>query len=98
MPKVCRPPIKDIDAALRAYYGTGYISNDQIRAMFGAKSSATVMRLKRPVVAAENAEGVPVVVPQHVNARIAFRVWGIDVKELERNRQKMRELGLEVNP
>lgn len=91
---VKRLPVKDIDAALKAYYGTGYISNDQIRDMFGIKSGATLQRLKKPVLAEEKYQNVPIVVPHHINARIAFDVWGINVRELEQNRKKMQELGL----
>jgi hypothetical protein len=33
-------------------------------------------------------------VPSHVNVKVAFDVWGIDVKELERCKKKMAELAL----
>ena len=38
--------------------------------------------------------GVPIVIPHHVNVKIAYEVWGIDVQELERNKKKLTELNL----
>lgn len=94
MPKITRPAVVDADAALKAYYGTGYIGNDQIKAIFGIRSSNVVSRLKKAVRAVEVEQGIPVAVPYKVNTRCAFEVWKIDVKELEKNRQKAKELGL----
>ncbi len=94
MEKVRRFAIADIDAALEAYYGNGHINNTQIKKMFGVNSSSVISKLKRPVWEAEKAENVPVAVPGCINARIAFKVWGIDATELEKNRNKRRELGL----
>lgn len=94
MPKFSRPAVADVTAALKAYYGCGHIGNDQIRDIFGITGSSTIARLKKPVRDAEAKEGVPVAVPYKVNTRIAFKVWGIDVAELEKNRKKAEELGL----
>ncbi len=92
--KVKRRPIASVDAALRAYYGNGYLSNKEIKEIFQTSSDASVQRLKKPVIEAEKKEDHPVVVPFHVNTRIAFKVWGIDVKELEKNRKKRQGLDL----
>ena len=86
--------VKNPDAALRAYYGTGFIDNAVIMKIFDTKSTTTVAKLKKLVQEEELKRGVPIVVPHHVNTKIAFEVWGIDVKELERNRKKLQELGL----
>jgi hypothetical protein len=95
MTPIKRPPVFDVDHALKVYYGKGYISNSDIKQIFGVKADTSVKRLKEPVKAAEIEKKVPVVVPHHVNARIAFEVWRIDVEELERNRRKLAKLGLE---
>lgn len=89
-----RMPVANIDAALRAYYGNGYIGNDEIREIFGTDASSTIWRMKRQVQEAEKAKGIPMVVPRQVNVKVAFEVWNIDIKELERNRKKLIELGL----
>lgn len=89
-----RYPVADIDAALRAYYGTGYIGNREIRDIFGVRANSTAIALKKQVLAEETARGKAVIVPGHVSVKVAFEVWEIDVSELERNRKKLRELGL----
>lgn len=95
-----RLPIKDVDAVLRAYYGTGYIGNKEISKIFGTNCSSTMRRLKKPVEEVEIERNIPKVVPNHLNVKVAFEVWGIDVPELERNRKKLQQLNLaqEVNP
>jgi hypothetical protein len=95
MTPIKRPPVFDVDHALKVYYGKGYISNADIKQIFGVKADTSVARLKKTVKAKEREENIPVVVPHHVNARIAFEVWRIDVEELERNRRKLAKLGLE---
>lgn len=94
MPRIRRPDIADTEAALKAYYGTGYIGNSDIRAIFGITGSATINRLKKAVRAVEIERDIPAAVPFKINTKCAFDVWGIDVKELEKNRQKAKELGL----
>jgi hypothetical protein len=92
--KTKRVPIADVDAALRVYYGNGHINNDQIKKMFNITSPSMISKLKKPVWEAEKKEDIPVVVPGCINAKIAFRVWDINVGELEKNRKKRLELGL----
>lgn len=91
---VRRFPVADVDAALRAYYGTGYIGNREIGEIFGVKAGSTISKLKKPVMEEETIRGKAVIVPKHVNVKIAFEIWGINVKELEHNRKKLHELGL----
>ena len=87
-------PVRNIDAALRAYYGCGgYIDSKVIKEIFGI-SDSTVWKMKRDVREEEALRNVPIVVPYHVNVKVAFDVWGIDVKELERCRKKIAELAL----
>ena len=38
--------------------------------------------------------GIPTVVPFHVNVKVAFDVWNIDVNELVKNREKLIKLGM----
>ncbi len=89
-----RPNLKNVEVAIKAFYGTGYISNAEIKAMFGVSSDAAVSRIKKPVLEEEDRQNVPRVVPYHVNAKVAFEVWGIDVTELVKSREKLRKLGL----
>lgn len=92
--KVSRP-VKNINAALEAYYcSNGYINNTQIKRIFGLKSDSAISKVKHMVQDEELKRNVPIVIPHHVNVKIAYEVWGIDVKELERNRKKLTELNL----
>lgn len=86
--------IKNVDAALRAYYGSGYIGNKEISEIFGTSCNSTLANLKRSVKKVEIERGIPTVVPAHVNTKVAFEVWQIDVSELERGRKKLQALGL----
>ena len=97
-PTLRRPAVKNIDAALIAYYGSdGYIDNKAIQEIFGFKrcTSASMLRLQVRQVEIDN--DIPMVVPNHVNVRVAFAVWGIDPDELESRRQKLIKLGLYKN-
>lgn len=89
-----RPNIKDIDAAIRVFYGNGYVSNTEIREIFGVKSDASIARIKKPVLEEEVRLGVPRVVPFCLNTKVAFEVWGIDVPELVKSRDERMRLGL----
>lgn len=92
--KVSRP-VKDINAALEAYYcSNGYINNTQIKRIFGLKSDSAIAKIKHMVQDEEVKRGVPIVIPKHVNVKIAYEMWGIDINELERNRKKLTELNL----
>lgn len=86
--------VVNIDAALKAYYGSGYIGNKEIAEIFGTKSSSTQSKLKKYVREEEIERGIPIVVPFHVNVKVAFEVWGIDIVELEKGRKKLISLGL----
>lgn len=89
-----RPQLKNIDAAIKAWYGTGYINNATIAEIFGVRGSKTIARLKNAVRAEEVERGIPTVVPFHVNVKVAFDVWNIDVNELVKNREKLIKLGM----
>lgn len=92
--RTVRLPVRDMDAAIRAYYGTGYISNKEIREIFGGISPSTARKMKKPVEAEEDKRGVKIVIPHCINVKVAFDVWGIDIEEIEKNRAKLIKLGL----
>lgn len=91
---VIRQNILNIEAAIRAYYGNGYIGNAEIREIFGPLGSGTISKMKRAVREEEARQGVPIVVLNHLNVRVAYEVWGIDIDELVRNRKKLIALNL----
>ncbi len=92
--RIKRPAVANVQAALKAYYSPdGYMGSKDIEVMFGVKS-ATASRLKKQVEYAHAEKAIPKYVPHKVKSSLAFDVWGIDVKTLEKNWKKQKELGL----
>ena len=89
-----RPEITDVAAAIRCYYGAGYIGNKEIQQIFGKISSGTVSRLKKAVREEEIRQSIPEVVPKKVSSRIAYEVWQIDIDALVKNYKQLQKLGL----
>lgn len=89
------PPITAIDTALAIYYEYPEIGNVHIKALFGEKrSSATINRLKQVARAEMITRGVRSHTAYYVNTEIAYSVWGLDVTDLERRRNKLKKLAL----
>jgi hypothetical protein len=88
------PRIRGIDTALTVYYTHSEIGNKEIIALFGSLSSATVSRLKKMVKAEMSKRGVYSYAMYKVNTAVAYDVFGIDVKDLEKRRRKLKELEL----
>ena len=89
---VKRPNIKDIDAAVRLYYEKFELSGADIQAIFGAKSTATVSKLKKIVRDEMIKAGRLPYDPHNVPTDIAFSAWGLDISDLERRRAKLLKL------
>ncbi len=88
-----RPNVRDIDAAVRLYYEKFELSGSDIQAIFGAKSSSTVSKLKK-IVREEMAKTGRLPYDQHnVPTDVAFAAWGLDIADLERRRAKLMKLG-----
>ena len=80
----------NIEAALELYYSQNELSNSNIALIFGC-SSSRVNTLKKQVqkkMAEENAHP-PVFDAKHLNTEYAFKVWGLDVVDLERKYKKL---------
>ena len=88
------PPITSIEDALRVYYSNSELGNKEITTLFGKRSSATVSRLKRLAKDAMTARSILSYRANTVNTPVAYEVWGIDVKDLERRMKKIKELSL----
>lgn len=87
-------PIKDIDTALRIFYTYPEIGNAEISELFGGIAQSTVIRYKEEVVAEQIKQDVKTSRLYSVNTRVAYEVWGLDVKDLEQRRKKLKELGM----
>jgi len=88
------PTITNIDTAISIYYTHSELGNKEILTLFGRLSPVTIARLKKEVKAKMNEEQVCSYGINRINTEIAFKLWGIDVKRLEANRKKLKELEL----
>ncbi|MCL2588791.1 MAG: hypothetical protein FWD84_05215 [Oscillospiraceae bacterium] len=88
------PPIQSIDHALKIYYKHSELGNKEITALFGRRSSATISRLKRQVKHEMAKREVLSYNANKVSTPVAFEVWGLDVRDLERRMKKIKELDL----
>lgn len=88
------PNIKNIDAAVRLYYEKFELSSKDIRLIFDTKSTATESKLKNMVrMEMSKAERKPW--DEHcVPTDLAYKVWGLDITDLERRRAKLVKLGV----
>lgn len=89
-------PITSIDTALYVYYTYPEIGNKEIRELFGSLSSATVSKYKRAVQEEQIKQNVKTCQMNTINTELAYVVWGIDVADLERRKEKLNKLGLVV--
>jgi len=88
------PKITSIENALKVYYENAEIGNKEIELLFGARSTATVSRLKRLAKTEMFKRDIPTFNAYKVNTPIAFEVWGIDIADLEKRLKKLKELSL----
>lgn len=78
------PQVINPEEALRCYYLFTEIGTKQIRAMFGNLGSARISKMKKLVREVMTEQKVLVYDATAVNTEIAFDVWGINVKKLEK--------------
>ena len=90
------PQIKSLDTALRIYYSYPELGNKEIQELFTKCSPATVSRLKQEAKMEMRKRAVLSYSANAVNTDVAYSTWGLDPKDLERRRKKMKELNIEV--
>ncbi len=81
----------NIEAAIELYYSQNELSNRDIKTIFGC-SDSYVQTLKHRVLrrmAEEQARPV-VFEAKNVNCEYAFKVWGLDIDELEQKYRKLQ--------
>ena len=88
------PSIKSIDNTLRLYYSHSELGNKEIIELFGKLSGATLARMKKVVSIKMGEQEVVSYGRNKVNTVIAYKAWGIDVKDLEMRLKKLKELNL----
>lgn len=83
----------DIELAVRLYYDSIEIGSQEIKELYSC-SSATAKRLKDIALAEMAKEGKRPCLRAHVNTRMAFKAWGIDIADFEKRLHKLRSLKL----
>lgn len=86
--------IVDIDTALYIYYRYPKIGNKEIKELFGGLGSAALTKYKKAVQEEQIKQDVKTSQLHTINTEVAYEVWGIDVAELEKRRDKLKKLGL----
>lgn len=84
----------NIDTALRIYYQYPEIGNKEIRELFGSIGNSTISTYKKAVQKVQAEKNVMTSQICTINTEVAYEVWGINVEDLERRRDKLKALGL----
>lgn len=85
--------VKDLKTCLRIYYTCPELGNAEIKELFGV-GNATATEMKKPVRKRQIEEDVMVLDKNCVNTELAFKVWGIDINDIEQRLKKLEKLGL----
>lgn len=81
------------ETILKVYYGGIELGSAEIKELFGGGlSSKTIARLKKEVADAMQKRGLQQYRTSEVDRDVAFEIWGIDIKKIERCRKKQLEL------
>ncbi len=87
-------PFVSINEAIRIYYTYPELGNKEIRALFGNLANSTISNYKKEVREVQIERNIKTSQKNTVNTEIAYEVWGINVKDLEIRREKLKKLGL----
>ena len=86
--------ILSIDTALRIFYSCSEIGNAEIRELFGNLGNSTIAKYKKEVQKQQVEDNVKTMYLNTINTETAYKVWGIDVADLEKRRAKLKKLGM----
>ena len=79
------------EKALKLYYTQTEINNAEIRELFSCNST-TATRLKRSVQDEMSKTGVRTWLPGNIDVKTAFKVWRINVDDMEQRLLKLQKL------
>lgn len=89
------PQITDLKTAIELYIKKSELSTKDIQALFGKVCKDTVVKLKYIAREKMAEKGVSAYNAAYVNTAAAYEAWGLDINDLKRRLQELRELGLE---
>ena len=86
--------IKDIPTAIRIYYMYPEIGNAEMKMLFGEDTSSSTLSKYKAAVRDKQVELEKKTASANtVITEIAYEVWGIDIRDLERRMKKLQQLG-----
>jgi hypothetical protein len=92
------PPITNIPTALKIYYENTELNTNRIRELFNREGEeikpSTLTKIRNLVKKEMARRNVQAFGLHSINTKIAYEVWKIDIEELEKNRNKLKKLGL----
>ena len=83
----------DIETAVRMYYEKAELTSSDIKALFDTKDTQTA-KLKKQVKQRMAEMGAKSWLPNSINTKVAFEVWGIDIEDFENRLKALRRLKL----
>lgn len=83
--------LPDPEKAIEMYYTMTEINNAEIRYLFSCNST-TATRLKRSVQDEMSKTGVRTWLPGNIDVKTAFKVWRINVDDMEKRLLKLQKL------
>ena len=81
----------DAEKVIRFYYEKMELTNNDIKELFDV-SDAYLQRIKKPVKKAMAERNIKSWLPYSINTKVAYDVWGIDIKEYEARIKKINDL------
>lgn len=84
--------IKDLKTCLRIYYENPEIGIPEIMELFEVGETRACM-LKKPVREVQVKENIFVMDKRNIHTETAYKVWGIDIEDIERRVKKLEKLG-----
>ena len=82
----------NVEEAIKIYYSTTEIGNKELKMIYGNICPHIMLKLKKQVKEVMDKEGVTAIHGSNVNTKIAYKVWGLDIRDLEHKRKKLKEL------
>lgn len=88
--------LTDIEYAVRLYNSKLEIGGNEIKKLFGIKSSATVARLKDQARKVMDEKGAECWNPRSVDTECAYIAWHLNIDKLEKMCAKLKKLNFEA--
>lgn len=87
------PQPVSLQTAIRIYYENIEIGNREINELFGVKGQ-TILKLKKVAKEKMDEDKIPNWNALKVNTKTAYQAWGLDINDLEKRYNKLKELAV----